>query len=133
MEIFISGEIESEVANVYRISTLAIRRAFNAQFTDRSFGSGLVEMTYVAIIIRLNSPSYCEVKKYSKKQRSAEFRLKIPLDTCLLADIAEMTQLAAASLHRAIVYLKEMKIPDFDYEAFEAEYLALARREDWLI
>ena len=57
--------------------------------------------------------------------------MKIPLDACLLADTSEMTRLVAESLHRAIRLLKAMDIYDFDCDAFEAEYLALASQENW--
>jgi hypothetical protein len=131
MKLFISGEIQAEVGNVYRVASLQIEKAFNAHFVELAFGSGLVSLTYLSIIRRIESTTYGEVKKYRKKERSAEFRLKIPLDVCLLADTSEMTRLIAKSLHRAIDLLKEMQIPDFDCDAFELEYRALTRAEGW--
>jgi hypothetical protein len=132
MKIFISGEVQSEVGNVYRIAMLKIEQVFNAHLAEHRFGSGLVKMAYIAIIRRIDSPTFDEVKKYRTREHSAEFRLKILFKDCLLADTAEMTRLVAASLHRAITLLKDMRIPDFDCDAFESEFLALAKSENWL-
>ncbi|WP_426175623.1 Imm44 family immunity protein [Massilia sp. TWR1-2-2] len=132
MKIFISGEIQSGVYDLYRIAARKIEQAFSEHFGDKAFGSSLVDLTYIAIIRNIESGTFNEVKKYRKKEHSVEFRLKIPFAACLLADTAEMTRLVAASLHRAIALLKDMKIPDFDCDAFESEFLKLARRENWL-
>lgn len=127
-----AGEVQADVDDAYAGARRTIEKSFNSNFAGRSFGSGLTHLTYLAIILKIESPEYNEIKKYKKKKSSAEFRLKISYDGCLQADASQMLRLVTASLRRAIELLKGMRISDFDCGAFEMEFLALARREDWL-
>ena len=67
MKIFISGEIQSEVGEVYRIVMLKLEHAFNAHFSVRTFGAGLVKLTYIAIIWRIDSPTFDGEKNTEKR------------------------------------------------------------------
>jgi hypothetical protein len=122
MKIWMSGEIQSTVSKQFRFALLAIEPAFNEYFGGLSFGSGLVEIDYLPIIREIESDDFDEVKRYTKKDRSAEFRLKIPYEMCLKADQKEMTILMLASLRRAVGILQTMKIKDFDAKAFGEEF-----------
>jgi hypothetical protein len=132
MKIWMSGEIQSDIAEGYDRARKQIEAAFNRSFAERDFGEGLVELAYIAIIRKIDSPDYGEVKKYSKRDRSAEFRLKIPHEIFLRANDHERTRLVAASVLRAVGLLRDLKIKNFDHPTFDAEFTAFSRRMGWI-
>lgn len=66
-------------------------------------------------------PEFGEVKKYHKKDRSAEFRLKIDYLTFKSADLVEKKALFKKSLLRAVFLTGDLKIKGLDSKQFLAD------------
>ena len=131
MKIWMSGEIQSDIAAGHRNARKEVEGAFNAFFAERDFGAGLIELAFITIIRNLDSADYGEIRQYSRRRRTAEFRLKISHEVFLKADDRGQVRLLAASVLRAVSLLRELKIKDFDYVAFEIEVSLLSGQQGW--
>jgi hypothetical protein len=132
MKIWMFGEIQSDIADGYGSARKEIEKAFNKNMAEKNFGQELVELAYIGIIKRIDSPEYGEIKKYTKRDRTAEFRLKIPYDFFLQANECERIKLVATSVLRTVSLARELKIKDFDCDVFEAEVIALCCQMGWI-
>jgi hypothetical protein len=132
MKIWMSGEVQADVYDGYVNARKKIEAVFNAKFSEKDFGLGVIKLAYVGILRAIDSQDFDEVKKYRKREQTVEFRLKIPHNVFLLASDPERIELVAASLLRAVKWLPEMQIKDFDCETFEAEVILLFQESGWL-
>lgn len=129
MRLWMSGEIQNDIADAYRAARQSVQKTFNQEFEEKSFGPGLVELAYIAIIREIESDDYREIKRYSKKDKDVEFRLAIPHTACVQADPAQMLALVVDSVTRAVGMLGSLKIPDFDVAGFQSAYLAFVQAQ----
>lgn len=127
-----SGEVQADVYDGYAKARREIEAVFNLKFAEKSFGPGLIKLAYIGILRAIDSPDFDEVKKYKKRDQTAEFRLKIPHEVFLHASDPERIELVVASVLRAVKLLSELKIQDFDCGALEAEVTTLFRENGWL-
>lgn len=133
MKIWMSGEIQEDVYDGYVRAERNIESLINENLKDAQLGDGLVKLAYIAIIKSIESSDYPEIKKYRKRDRTAEFRLKIPHGAFLNArNDMERHRLVAGSLVRAIRLLPEFGIENFDYEGFEANIERTFRDNGWV-
>jgi len=72
-----SAEIDRDVFDAYRMLRQEIEARVNALLADSTHGGNIQEWNVIPIISALQ-PYYPEIARVSKKQRSAEFRLRIP-------------------------------------------------------
>ncbi|MEO7702081.1 MAG: Imm44 family immunity protein [Opitutus sp.] len=132
MELWTSGEIEHSISDVYRDARKAVESAVNGSFKNADFGAGLREVAYIAIIRKIDSSDFKEVKKYSSREKSAEFRLKISFADFSAAGSERATQLIAESVLRAFSLLKTLSISNFDSPGCETHVRNLFERLKWL-
>ena len=132
MKIWMSGEIQADAYDAYVKNRKLVTQKFNEYFENKNYGDGLLETAYIGIIREIDSPDYDEIKRYHKKDKDVEFRLKIAHDVFLVSDENKQLKLVAQSVMRAIKLIPELKkIPDFDYAAFESDALKLWKINDW--
>jgi len=117
IKFWMSGEIQSEVGDCYRQAQNTIEAVLNQCVGVRNYGEGLKEWAYIAIILKPDIDKYYpEVKRYRKKKREVEFRLKINYKKFLKGNAETHLRLVAESVLRSFSLMREMNIKKFDLE-----------------
>ena len=81
----------------------------------KNYGSGLKLWSYLAIILDSKTdPYYPEFKRYSRRKKEAEFRLKINHKQFLNGSPDTYLRLMSESVLRSLNLMAEMKIKDID-------------------
>jgi hypothetical protein len=112
---WMSGEIQNDVGDYYRIARNIIEPVLNQCVEGKSYGEGLKEWAYLAIILKPGIDEYYpEIKRYRKKKREVEFRLKIDHAKFLEGDSKMHLKLLSQSVLRSLELMKEMNIKNFD-------------------
>lgn len=110
-----SGEIQKEVYDAYRAARKTIEIRVNERLEGEDYGKGLEEWAYIAIIRAVDSDDYPEIFKYSKRNKEAEFRLKINYNQFESGSPETQRKLISASLLRALKMMPEIGVKDIDY------------------
>ena len=132
MELWMSGEIEGDVGDAYREVMNLVEEKMNEVFERKDYGSGLSEWAFIAMIFGEHSPDwYEEVRRYHRKDKSAEFRMKIDHAQFLSADRPGRLALLCEALLRSLQAMEEMKINDVDVSAIRFDFLTVARINGW--
>jgi hypothetical protein len=129
MKLWMSAEIQSDVADDYRSIRKPLEVAFNSRFGDEEYG--LDEFNYIAVIRAIESADFPEVCKFRQHEKSAEFRLRIPYTDFRQGDLLRKRVLVCDSLIRAIRMLSQCKFCTVDPDALEAEFIRLTKNLNW--
>jgi hypothetical protein len=122
MKLWMSGEVKRDVVDGYRKARIEIERSVTAVVGTKDYGAGLGELAFLAIMLSPDiDAQYPEIAKYHKKDRSAEFRLKIDHDRFASSDDATRLAMVSEALKRSVDMLPTLKIPDFDWQAFRTD------------
>ncbi len=122
MKFWMSGEVQSDVGDVHRESRKIIETAVNKGISEKSYGSGLKLWAYLAVILDSKTdPYYPEVKKYSKRKKEVEFRLKIDHQKFLKGGPETHLRLLSESVLRSLELMREMRIKDLDLDKLTAD------------
>lgn len=85
MKLWMSGEIQSEAYDAYRRARAHIETTVNEALSGEEFVLAVEKIAYIAII---GAPAeYKEVAKYSKRTSVLEFRLIIPIEQFISAEV----------------------------------------------
>ena len=131
IEIWISGEIDADVAQGYLETRRRIEQEVNTCLRERNYGTGLAEWTFLAIIRRAKDPHYPEVIRHKKKARSCEFRLKVSHEAFIRGDEAERDRLLFAAIQRAAEIISSWAIAEFDGHKLVSDLAELGRSKGW--
>lgn len=133
MKIWMSGEVQSDVADDYRKLRKEIEQSLNAVFSGRDYGAGLAEWDVIAMIFGDDGPKeYKEVKKYNKRDKSTEFRLRIDYQKFKHGDDAARRKLILDVLDHSLSILDSMKIPDIDIVGLRRDVQQTAKENGWI-
>jgi hypothetical protein len=136
MRFFITGETYKTVGEKMRIAENQIEPQIESLFTDRDYGSGIVYWGHINICCPpevYDSGFFKEIKKYTKKDKEVELRLKVDYDTTLHANEKEVFALICQSILRGVdIAEHELKIKDFDFGAFRDDVTTLFQKEGWI-
>ena len=114
MKLWMSGEIDHDVAEPYRLIRMRLEDEINKLLSQCEFNNDVDKWAYLAIITNLAGDSYPEIARYSPKKKIAEFRLKINHDNFKNSDDKKRYKLVVESLIRSIYMFKEINVPAFD-------------------
>lgn len=129
--LFMSGEIEGDVYDEYRVARNEVEELINAAIGASSYGS-LKLWGLIPIILDDNDPNYPEIKRYRKKIQEFEFRLKIDHATFKAADDLGKRKLIVAALLRSIDEMRQLVPKGIDYGRLESDVRAVAASKGWL-
>ena len=131
MKLWISGEIMAEVADAYREARKDVERLFNDNLGDRSYGESVQRIKLIGILMDGDDPKFAEVSKYHKREKDAEFRLK--LDYLAFRDGPDLQRrrLVAGAVLRAIKMLPQLS-PACDSSRLAADFVEAAEGRAWL-
>jgi hypothetical protein len=121
MELWISGEIQSDVDEGFTRAFKLIEPAVNECIGDKDCGGGLKKWYYIAIILGFEDEDYGEVAKCRKSKKEVEFRLKIDHAAFLAATTAGQVRLMSDSLLRSIKMMPEIGVKDVDFDSLYAD------------
>lgn len=127
MKVWLSGEIQDDVADGHREARKAVTRLVEAGLQGQNYGEGFVELSLICIILE-DVDDFPEVKKYEKKNRVFDIRLQIPHGPFKAADAQFKQQMVMYTLLRAIKAMRSLAVPDIDCERLEAEVAAIANQ-----
>ena len=133
MDIWMSGEIQSDVDDAYSEVRKEIETKLNTAFASKDFGTGLVKWYFIAMIFGEHGPAdYKEISRYSKRDRTCEFRLIIDHESFRAGGRTARAALVCGALLRSLDLLSEKKVPDIDLPALRAVVIEVANRNGWL-
>lgn len=118
MKFWFSGELQRDIAKAYGAVSTEIEARLNEELGAKSYSPDLEKLAFLPVIMQTEMPEFGEVKKYHKKDKSAEFRLKIDYQTFKNADAAEKKSLFKKSLLRAVFLTGDLKIKALDSKQF---------------
>ena len=126
-----SAEIQRDVSPQYTAALNEIEPALNAIIETSDYGT-LARWSFIAIILDDGDPYYGEVKRYHKKTRVFEFRLKTDHATFKAADDLGKRKLIMASILRSIDEMRQLVPKGIDYGRLESDVRAVAASKGWL-
>jgi hypothetical protein len=129
--LWMSGELQSDISDEYLLAMRDIKSAVNAVLSSFDYGDGLKELALIPIIRETDHPTYGEVNKYWKKDRSFESRLKIPHAEFKAATAAGKRKLIVGILLRSIAEMRRRAIPGIDYAKLESDVREVATAKGW--
>ena len=132
MKLWMSGEVQVDVYPAFGIARNHMQKRINASLVRKKFGSGLIKLALIPIILGSIDPGFKEIKRYSKRTKVAEFRLRIPHELFKSRDHHGQEVLIFELLIKAVKALKSMKVPDFDLDRLEEAIFAIGQRHSWL-
>ena len=77
MKLWMSDEIQADVGDVHRRARQDVENAINDKLSDSDYGSGVSKWAFISIIREEDSDDYGEIRRYDKRRKVVEFRLKI--------------------------------------------------------
>ncbi len=130
--IWIGGEVQGDIGEPCRLASKEITAALNVALNGQVFGSGLTSLTLIPIILDFEDPTYKEVRRYHKKDRDFEFRLKIPHAVFKAASPLGQRRLVVQNILRAVAEMRKMRVKDVDCDKLEHAIREVAAAHDWL-
>jgi hypothetical protein len=108
-----SGEIEADVADSYRVARKSIESTVNQQLTAVGLQvPKFNKWAFLAIIRREDHPDYDEVARVDTKRGVLEFRFKIPHDVFKGESIIGRQVMLIASLRRSIDEMEKFGVSE---------------------
>ena len=130
--LWISGEIMADIGEDFRLAANEVEDSFNAALDRLDFGRGFSRLCLIPIVLSEDGPNYGEVRRYHKKRRDFEFRLKIPHAAFKAADTLGQRRLIMENILRAVEEMKKMRVKDVDCEKLEQAIRDVAAAKGWL-
>jgi hypothetical protein len=130
--LWISGEIQADVGDDFRLAANEVQDTVNAALNGVDFGGDFARLCMIPIVRLIDSPVYKEVRRYHKKDRDFEFRLKIPHAAFKAAGALEQRRLIVENILRAVDEMKKMRVKDVDCQKLEQAIRDVAAAKGWL-
>lgn len=128
---WMTAEIQRDVSPQFSMALCEIEPALNSVVDPTDYGA-LKKWYFIAIIRKLDSVAYGEIKKYRKKSQEFEFRLVIDHATFKAADDLGKRKLIMASILRSIDEMRKLVPKGIDYERLEGDVRGVAAAKGWL-
>ncbi len=130
--LWMSGEIQSDIADAYRSVRKDIEAAVNDALRPGDYGKGLDKWVVIAIIREEDHPDFDEIKKYRAKERKFESRLKVSHGAFKAADAMGRCKLIIEMLLRSVADMRKIGVRNIDYAQIEDDVRKLAAVKGWL-
>lgn len=123
MKVWIGGELDSPIADGFRIARNRVEENVNALLTKATYGDGLANLD---IIIVISKDPGKEVYKYSQKKRETDVRIILDYDLFINADLVGRCNSIIGALVRAVTeVVAKYKIKEIDFEGLVRDLTAL--------
>lgn len=131
VNIWISGEVEEDVAEPYRIAAVTVRNVVNERISTKNYGDSILDWDLIGIVFAIETPGFPEIRRYKKQKKSVEFRLIIDHGRFRSESQQGQNELVLDALIRSVRIAKLMTIPSFDLDALETDILNIGRGYGW--
>ena len=136
MIIWMSGELQADIGDACAAAQNEMEHVMNLALKGTDYSGGqIVKWALIPTILNsrfLKSTGYAEIRKYHKKRRVIEFRLRIDHDSFKAADDAGKRRLIFEMILRSIEEARQMKIPAFDFDRFAADLKDIGAKQGWM-
>ena len=136
MRFFITGETFKTVGEKIRVTDIQIQPKIQTLLKEKHYGEGIIYWGHICICCPpevYESGFFKEIKKYSKKEKDVELRLRIDYVAMLKANEKRVFTLVCNSILRGVdIAENELKVSDFDFTSFREDLTGLFRREKWI-
>lgn len=120
MKLWMSGEIQHDVAEGYRQARLVVQSKVNERLQRIRLNTNLDQWAFIGIIRPDDHPDYQEVKKFDKRHRTIEFRLKIDHAQFLSGSHAERIVLIIQALRRSVDLMNALGVDSDDIDKLKS-------------
>lgn len=136
MRFFVTAEAYKTVSSKIVHALNAISKEIELSIKDKDYGQGVFYWGYITICCPpefYSAGFFKEIKKYTKKDKEVELRLKIDYEAMLKADDKEVFRLISESLLSGIdIAENEFSISDFSFNTFRNDLKELFKRKGWI-
>lgn len=115
-----SGEIQSDVVDKYRVVRAGIEREANRLLEAVDFADQAEKWAFIAIIMKHEDEKFPEIARRVQRGKVLEFRYRIPFESYMLATREERIRITCASLARCVSAMEEMGVSSADRAKFSA-------------
>jgi hypothetical protein len=127
VKVWLSGEVQADVAEACRVARNAVTEIAEAGLRDGEYGKGLLELSLICIVLE-DVDDFPEIKRYEKKNRIFDIRLQIPHTPFKLGDAHAQQHMVMYTLIRAVREMRSLGVKDVDYDRLELDLTAIAKR-----
>lgn len=120
MKLWMSGEIQHDIAEGYRQARLVVQSKVNERLQRITLNTNLDQWAFIGIIRPDDHPDYQEVKKFDKRHRTIEFRLKIDHAQFLSGSHAERVVLIIQALRRSVDLMNALGVDSDDIDKLKS-------------
>ena len=120
MKLWMSGEVDESVYDVFRSTRREVEDRVNRLLATSDYGGHLQEWVVIPILTRIAPPDYPEIAKLGAN-RVAEFRLRIAYDGFVNGTAQARRALVLDLLIRSAQMMSEIGVADFDADRLAAD------------
>jgi hypothetical protein len=134
MKFWYSGEVKSDVSREFCDAFNDVEDSLNAKLGELSVGEELESWNSIPIVRPEEdlTPAYCEVKKFRRKDKSIEFRLKIDHPHFKAGDAVAKRHLLIESLLRSVDEARKLVPATVKLDELDKGIREVAREKGWL-
>ena len=122
----------ADIGDDFRLAANDVEAQVNTAIASLNIGSGFSSLSLIPIVLDETGPPYGEIRRYHKKDRDFEFRLKIPHAAFKAADRNGQCRLIMENILRAVDEMKKMRVKDVDCEKLDQAIREVAAAKGWL-
>ena len=131
MTLWMSGEIQLDIADQHRSARKEIESAVNAVLESSNYGEALNKWYFISIILEEAPPGFDEINKLRKKEQSFESRLRISYNEFKAADAVGQRRLIMIALLRSVTEMRRCAVKGIDHDKLESDLRELAATKGW--
>jgi len=131
MELWFSGEISEDVDKPFQSVSNDLERKINKLIGKKSYGEGLSSWDVIALIAGSEWPQTAEVRKYSKRSKECEYRVRADHAAFLKGPRKAQIRILFQLLRGTVEDLAAKDIRDFDVESLLKDLDLLAKKNKW--
>lgn len=136
MNFFATAEAYNTISRKLVDIQNVISAKLNSLLKEKKYGNGILDWGHISICNPAEfyeAGFFNEIRKYYKKEKDLDLRLKIDYEAMLKADEQEVFGLVCESILRGVdIAEHELKINNFDFRAFRNDLTASFKKEGWL-
>ena len=134
MKLWMSGEVEKNVLEPFRLAMLCVEYEINAKIDDKDYDIDLDKWRYIAILMKdkEDQERYSEVIKHSSKTKKMDFKLQIDYPEFVNGDAKRQQQLIYEMLMRSLDLLIEKGLNEAGIESLRLDTQSVALKHGWI-
>lgn len=124
MKLWISGEIDSDIAASLREARNAIEEAVNNIFTSNDYGDGIVSWDVIMMVSNEGNEAF----KYNRKKKETDVRVLLSKSRFQPMDLLKWKLMILSALIRAVDELSTLEIDNFNGALLKQDLLNLEEK-----